>query len=173
MPFESEFPAQFPDHLRWRTIPIPRPMPLYAFVAGPMVGIWAHNNQFIKASKPCLKWITAGKLDCPACGHASLRQIVYLPCFVEKTWDRRVLILSKTTCQGMRDAQFGDRFSAQQDPTPNQPAVVKPVEGRNVTDVLHPRIRNRGPQDIRLYLIHLWGIEQLKEFPFGDEQQAA
>lgn len=173
MPFESEFPAAFPDHLRWRTIPIPHGTELVAYVAGPGVGCWVHNSKYVQQSKPCLNWITHGKLSCPACGKASLRQVVYLPCFIHKTWERRVIIMSKTTAQAMREAQFGDRFTAVQDKVPNQPCIVKPAEGPNATDVLHPRIKNRGPQDIRLYLINLWGIEELKAFTWDHDGKAA
>lgn len=165
--FEPDNPQPVPECLDWRTIAIPKMLRLAAFVAGPIVPIRAHYPA--NCSKPCLRWITKGKMQCPWCGLFSMRRIGYLPLYLYPGLERRVVILCRTTMLPLLGIKTGDLVSMIQSKQPKQPAKVDRCTVDYGTQAQQQkRIQARPPADIRAYLLHLWQLPQLSEF-FGQE----
>ena len=152
----SELPADVPADINWFTIPVPKTNPLIGYVAGPMYGVMGHWSA--RRSRPCVNWLSHGQQVCVRCKEAHLRHVVYLPLYTVSTFERVVIILSKTTYREVKGVQFGDLIRAQQHPMPRKPAEVRPiVDCTSILD-MPADLMQKGPQDIWTYLTHLWGM---------------
>lgn len=182
MEFESELPSAFWPNEVWFTVAIPRGKPITGYVAGPPIGIQGH--WVAKRSRPCADWMTRGEEPCPYCASMVRRPIVYLPFYSGIAFERLVVILSKTTFQTIRLAQFGDHFTAIQSDVPKTAAIVRPCPGGGTLKDVRDDLVKQGPQDIRPYLLHLWGMslrkktvaskakEALRKLPAAEFEQA-
>lgn len=156
MELHSELPSAFPDHLQWYTVPIPKARPITGYVAGPFFGTQTH--WVANRSRPCMEVLTRGRESCPLCPNVALREVVYLPFYGMLSHERLVIILSKTTYLTVKHARFGDLLAAQQDEVPKKAAHVMIVKDAEGVDPMPAHLAKAGPQCIRTYLTHLWGL---------------
>lgn len=165
--FESEEVVPVDPALCWHVVKVGQEVPIRGFVAGPVQVQTCH--QFGKVSKPCWSRITKGQLDCPRCAEkAARRQIGYLPLFDSLSLKQLVVIVSKTMVPVAQAVPLHGLVSCIMPKVKGLPMRVAPEQDVGGHSLQRRQLAGRPAQDIRRYLLKLWGVPELVEFFHGE-----
>jgi hypothetical protein len=151
-----------PHCLAWRTIPIPRDLPLAGWIAGAPFGVHVHHVG--QVSKPCWRKLTLGTLRCPWCAETKRRLVGYVPLLTFKDHARRVVIVSKTILPSVEALPLWSPVVCLTPRQRGMPSVIRPTDDCSLLGAAHTKLLKRPGEDIREYLIRvLWRVPEICE----------
>jgi hypothetical protein len=133
-----------------------------AFLAGPPQWVDCHTRKD-KPSKPCLTWITSGKLPCPRCTPEYVYETLgYVPLYRESDHKECVIVLRETARDLIADIEYPTLVLVSREHGPADRVTVTrhPKQKKWVTTLKE----RRQPADLEYSLLTMWGINELTEY---------
>lgn len=160
--FEYQKPSRKDSHLRWSHLRLEPGSTFKGWICGPLVGVTTHWNQ---GTRPCRDKITLGALSCSECiaKHKS-GWAGYLPLFdvQGKKW---VALTGRDSEDYISRLSYGCAVKITKGKYRHAPLVVQEEQW---TVAVCPYLgQAMVPHDIRAWLLHLWGDEELEAYCSG------
>lgn len=135
---------------------------LTGWLAGPIQWIQCHTHKDLP-SKPCLDWITHGKLACPRCNPKwHVEDLGYTPVYLEGSHAETLFVLREPARDLTEGLQFLDYLSITRGTGKVAPmSVARMPKNKKFVTVTPSR---KQPADLEYSLLTLWKINELTEW---------
>lgn len=133
----------------------------HAWVAGPSMWFFSHPS---KRSKPCLKVLTSGKLDCPRCASDVVPQwLGYLPLYREVDARPVMIVLHEYTREQVEKLRLHERVIVGREDSQSDGVYVTPALTHNPVfqSTLKERLKDA---DLSETLLRVWNIPELTQW---------
>ena len=157
--FEGQKPAKKDEHLRWTVMKLGWGKKIRGWKAGPNLGIICH---FVPTSKPCVKVMTAGGLECRFCDTEFAKGFTgYLP-FIDEVGQKTIGLYGADFEEIISEIPYGAEITVRKGDYKAAPIIYTQKEWCG-----HPCPwlgRLKVQHDIRPFLMQLWKNQELKEY---------
>jgi hypothetical protein len=159
--FESQEPTQKAEHLRHTRVKLAPGQTVRAWKSGPHCGIATH---YPGQTKPCHSRITTDALECRYCkAEMALGWTGYLPYF-DETGRKMVVLFGRDMKDAVSQIPFGAAIKISKGKWQAAPVIITENQWSVIPCPYLGRLRCQ--QDIRPWLLNLWGEKELCEY-FG------